>query len=156
MEYKELLLKTTVCAIAADGIIDERETKALYHIEKESPYFSSVDLESTLKSSLDTCLKDINSFIDETIGNISKEKLHPVQELTLMEISLRIIKADNIIVEAEQEFMKKLRAVLKIDDLIISERFGAIDYLGITAPEGQESYVDKMKPDDNIEITEEK
>ena len=153
MEYKELLLKTAVCAITADGVIDERETKSLYHMEKSSPYFSSDDLKNTLKLSLDNCSKDIKSFLDATIDSISKENLNPVQELTLIEISLRIIKADNIVAEAEQEFIKKLRTVLQIDDLIISERFGAIDYLGITAPEGQETFDDKLKPDKDIEIT---
>ena len=156
MEYKELLLKTAVCAITADGVIDQRETKALYHIEKNSPYFSSVDLESTLKSSLDNCMKDIKLFLDATIDSISKENLHPIQELTLMEMSLRIIKADGIVVEVEWEFIKKLRDVLQIDDLIISERFGAIDYLGIAAPEGQETFDDKLKPDNDIETSESK
>ena len=76
MEYKELLLKTAVCAITSDGVIDERETKALYHMEKSSPYFSSIDLEITLKSSLDNCMKDIKLFLYTPIDSISKEKLH--------------------------------------------------------------------------------
>ena len=55
MEYKEILLKTAVCAIASDGIIDERETKALYSIEKKSTYFSAIDLEKTLVLYLYKC-----------------------------------------------------------------------------------------------------
>ena len=150
MEYKEILLNTAVCAIAADEIIDERETEALYNIEKKSPYFSSIDLEQTLKSSLDTCMNDIESFIDSTLDWISKEDLNVVQELTLLDISLRIVAADDIVVEKEKQFIKRLRGVLKVDDFIISERFGAIEYLGISVPEEKHGFEDKTKADENI------
>tara|TARA_B100000315_G_C14178358_1_gene407765 strand:- start:106 stop:573 length:468 start_codon:yes stop_codon:yes gene_type:complete len=150
MEFKEILLNTAVCAIAADEIIDERETEALYNIEKKSPYFSSIDLEQTLKSSLDTCMNDIESFANSTLDCISKEDLNVVQELTLLEISLRIVVADDIVVEKEKQFIKRLRGVLKVDDFIISERFGAIEYLGISAPEEKHGFEDKKKADENI------
>jgi uncharacterized membrane protein YebE (DUF533 family) len=39
-KFKELLLNIAVCAIACDGVVDEREIEALYKIEKDSPYFS--------------------------------------------------------------------------------------------------------------------
>tara|TARA_B100000315_G_C14458729_1_gene532718 strand:- start:64 stop:519 length:456 start_codon:yes stop_codon:yes gene_type:complete len=136
MEYKEILLKTAVCAIASDGIIDERETKALYSIEKKSTYFSSNDLEKTLDLYLDKCISDIDVFIDSTLDNISSENLNAIQELELLEISFRIIHADGIVVDKEEKFISKLRSVLEIDDLIIAERFGAIEYLGITDATG--------------------
>ncbi len=155
MEYKELLLKTAICAIAADGKIDEREIKALDHIEKNSPYFSSVDLEDALKSSLVNCMNDIESFIKSTIESISKEELNVVQELTILEISLRIISADDDIDEKEKGFIKNLRTVLKVDDLMISERFGEINYLGISAPYKSHSFEDKTGSAENFEITNE-
>ncbi len=150
MEYKEILLNTAVCAIAVDEIIDERETEALYRIEKKSPDFSSVDLEKTLESSLDKCMNDIESFINSTLDGISKEDLNPAQELTLLEISLRIVIADDIVVEEEKQFIKRLRGVLKVDDIIISERFGTIEYLGISKPENRHGFEDKTKADENI------
>tara|TARA_B100001250_G_C19444506_1_gene633269 strand:- start:125 stop:589 length:465 start_codon:yes stop_codon:yes gene_type:complete len=150
MEYKEILLNTAVCAIAADEIIDERETEALYRIEKKSPYFSSIDLEQTLESSLDKCMNDIESFIDSTLDCISTEDLNIAQELTLLEISLRLVAADDIVVEKEKQFIKRLRSVLKADDVIISERFGAIKYLGISKLEEKHGFEDKTKADDNI------
>ena len=155
MEYKELLLKTAVCAIAADGKIDERETKALHKIEKKSPYFSSVDLEQTLTSSLETCMNEIESFIDSTLGSISKADLNVAQELTLLEISIRIIEADEDVVKKEEEFIKRLRDVVEVDDSIISERFGAIEYLGISAPDEEYGIKNNLDPDDEVSKIEE-
>ena len=149
MEYKEILLKTAVCAIASDGIIDERETKALYSIEKKSTYFSSIDLEKTLDLYLDKCISDIDVFIDSTLNSISSENLNAIQELELLEIYFRIIHADGIVVDKEEKFVSKLRSVLKIDDLIITERFGAIEYLGISEADG---IIDDDKNDGLIEI----
>jgi len=150
MEYKEILLNTAVCAIAADNVIDQREIESLKKIEKNSRYFSSIDLEQTLQSSLDTCMSDIKSFTNSTLERITKSNLNVVQELTLLEISLRIIAADDIITEEEEQFIIRLRTVLKLDDLIISERFGGIDYLGISASDDNYGFEDRTKADENI------
>ena len=48
-----------------------------------------------------------------------------------MEISLRIISADNKEEEVEREFIINLRRCLKISDLILFQRFGKIEYLGL-------------------------
>ena len=56
-------------------------------------------------------------------------------DLIILEISLRIIAADNIEEKEEEAYMINLRNNLSIDDLLISERFGTIKYLGITRDE---------------------
>ena len=47
----------------------------------------------------------------------------------ILEISLRIISADEIELEVEKDFIKDLRKYLKIEDFLIYERFGDISYL---------------------------
>ena len=61
-KFKELLLKVAVCAIACDDDIDEREIKALHEIEKNSPYFSALDLSETLDKALEACSKELHTF----------------------------------------------------------------------------------------------
>ena len=61
-KFKELLLNIAVCAIACDGVVDEREIEALYKIEKDSPYFSALDLSESLEKSLEACSNDLNTF----------------------------------------------------------------------------------------------
>ena len=127
--FKEILLRTAVCAIACDGDIDDREKEALYNIEKKSPYFSSEDLSSSLDKLIENCMSDFQSFKDELFKSLNEVELNIVEELTLLEISFRIIAADEIEQESEQEFIINLRKHLKVENEIIRERFGMIDYL---------------------------
>ena len=55
--------------------------------------------------------------------------LNVVQELTILEISLRIIAADEIEEEKEKAFVNDLRTHLELDDFLIEQRFGDIPYL---------------------------
>ena len=100
-------------------------------------------------------MNKIESFIDSTLGSISKADLNVAQELTLLEISLRIIEADEDVVKEEEEFIKRLRGVLEVDDLIISVRFGTIEYLGISAPDEEYGIKNNLDPDDEVSKIEE-
>ena len=129
--FKNLLLETAVSAIACDGSVDEREIEALRNIEKNSPYFSSDDLSKDLDKYLKNCEKNLEKFQSSLFKKIKKAKLNIVQELSLMEISLRIISADEKEEDDEINFVKLLRSNLSISDLILYQRFGKIEYLGI-------------------------
>ncbi|MDC0204763.1 TerB family tellurite resistance protein [Flavobacteriales bacterium] len=128
-EFKEMLLQTAVCAIACDGKIDDREKQALYHIEKESTYFVDFNLSKKLESSIKACTDDYNLFQDKLFNSVNNSTLNIVQELMLLEVSLRIIAADNIEEDLEKVFILKLRELLVLSDDMIKERFGVIDYL---------------------------
>ena len=146
INYKNILLNTAVCAIACDGDVDAREIDALKNIEKNSPYFSSQDLSETLKKSLDKCSLDAIKFQKSIFSDIKKAKLNLVQELTLMEISLRIIAADKIEEDSEREFIINLRQCLTISDFILFQRFGKIEYLGLL--DFEQNFTDLKKPED--------
>jgi len=127
--FKEILLNVAVCAIACDGDIDEREINALKKIEKDSRYFSAVDLSEVLEKSLKNCMKNIEKYKNGVYSMLKKANLNLVQELTILEISLRIIAADEKELDSEKEFINALRAHLDIEDFLIHERFGEISYL---------------------------
>ena len=146
INYKNILLNTAVCAIACDGDVDAREIDALKNIEKNSPYFSSQDLSETLEKALDKCSLDVIKFQKSIFSDIKKAKLNLVQELTLMEISLRIIAADKIEEDSEREFIINLRQCLTISDLILFQRFGKIEYLGLL--DFEQNFTGLKKPED--------
>ena len=129
VNFKEILLSTAVCAMSCDGHIDEREKKSLYHIEKESPYFNSGDLSSKLDKLIEDCMSNFQLFKDKSFKSLDEVELNIVQELTLLEISFRIIAADEIEEDTEKEFVINLREHLKLGNDMIIERFGVIDYL---------------------------
>ena len=147
INYKSILLNTAVCAIACDGDIDAREIDALKNIEKNSPYFSSQDLSETLEKSLKKCSLNVIKFQKSIFSDIKKAKLNLLQELTLMEISLRIIAADKIEEDSEREFIVSLRKCFNISDLILFQRFGKIEYLGLL--DFEQNFTGFKKPEDN-------
>jgi len=148
--FKNLLLETAVSAIACDGSVDEKEIEALRNIEKNSPYFSSDDLSKDLGKYLKNCEKNLEKFQSSLFKKIKKAKLNILQELSLMEISLRIISADEKEEEDEINFVKLLRSNLSISDLILYQRFGKIEYLGILNFE--ENFVDFKEKDESDNI----
>tara|TARA_B000000475_G_C15983833_1_gene442129 strand:- start:985 stop:1455 length:471 start_codon:yes stop_codon:yes gene_type:complete len=129
IKFKELLMNISICAIACDGDIDEREIEALKNIEKNTPYFSGIDLSKKLESSLKNCLADLDKFQKDIFNKLESAKLNIIQELMILEISMRIISADQIELEIEKEYINNLRKYLQIDDFLINERFGDIEYL---------------------------
>ena len=128
-KFKELLLDISICAIACDGDIDDREIEALKNIEKNTPYFSGVDLSTKPESSLKKCLENLEDFQNNIFKKLNSAKLNIIQELMILEISMRIISADEIELEIEKEYINNLRGYLEIDDFLIAERFGDIGYL---------------------------
>jgi hypothetical protein len=128
-EYKKILLDVAVCAISCDGIIDEREIKELNEIEKTSPYFSALDLSETLEASLKECMDNNEAFQQKVFEILDANELNIVQELSIIDISLKIIAADEKEEDSEIKFLKNLRSHLRVEDVIIKQRFGSISNL---------------------------
>ncbi len=128
-DYKKILLDVAVCAISCDGIIDEREINELNEIEKSSPYFSALDLSETLEASMKECMDNNDAFQQKVFAILDANELNVVQELSIIDISLKIIAADEKEEAAEIQFIKNLRSHLKVEDFIIKQRFGPISYL---------------------------
>jgi hypothetical protein len=134
-EYKKILLDVAVCAISCDGIIDEREINELNEIEMTSPYFSALDLSETLEASLKECMDNNEAFQQKVFEILDTIELNIVQELSIIDISLKIIAADEKEEDVEIQFLKNLRSHLKVEDVIIKQRFGSISYLSSTNSE---------------------
>ena len=61
--------------------------------------------------------------------SLQNSSLNPVQQLLVLEVVLRIVYSDTIIQPNEIEFIKAVRSSLTIEDQLIKERFGEIDFL---------------------------
>jgi hypothetical protein len=55
--------------------------------------------------------------------------LNPVEEMLILEIVLRLVYADTKIDEKEIKFIEDVRSCLGLDDEMIIQRFGEIDFL---------------------------
>ena len=129
IDYKKILLDIAVCAISCDGHIDQKEIDELNLIEKKSPYFSQLDLTENLQKSIDSAIKSYSTFQESIFRNLDSFDLSVVQQLTILEISMILIAADEKFEESEIVFINSLRSHLSVQDFLINERFGNIDYL---------------------------
>ena len=128
-KFKELLLKIAVCAIACDGVVDEREIEAFTKLKKTLLTFLLWIYQNPSKNLLKRAQTDLNTFKKNVFDLLEANSLNIVQELTVLEISLRIITADEIEEDSEKTFVNELRSYLKLEDFLIVQRFGDISYL---------------------------
>lgn len=129
LEFKKLLFKTAFCCIACDGHIDEKEIEEMKFIDKKTAYFEDVDLSKELDELVQNVKTKGKQIVDDLFNDLVKVELDIVQELLLLEVTLRLIYSDEKIEENEIRFLKYLRSKLKVYDEIIMDRFGTVDLL---------------------------
>lgn len=128
-DFKKLLFKIAFCVMACDGNIDESEIEEMKKIDLSTTYFNDIDLSIELDN-LISDLKNKNvKIVKNLFDSLRENTLSISQELLILEVTLRIINADNIIDENEVRFLNLIRSKLDVADKIISERFGKISYL---------------------------
>ena len=87
-------------------------------------------------------------FKSHIFATLESNSLNIVQELTVLEISLRIIAADEIEEDSEKTFVNELRSYLKLEDFLINQRFGDISYLKPKTSEFKSSASEDFKLDE--------
>lgn len=129
IEFKKLLFDIACSAMACDYDIDDREIRELKHIEKSTTYFEDIDLSRKLDRFVGNFKENPEETIKNIIGKLKESFLNPVEEMLVLEIVLRLVYADTKIEQREINFIQSIRSCLSIDDEIITERFGVIDFL---------------------------
>lgn len=129
IKFKRLLFNVACGAVSCDGHIDDREIRELKYIDKSTSYFEDIDLSYDLERFFESFKENPSTTIDDIISKIKYENLNPVQEMLILEISLRLIYADTVVHDKEKDYIQKVRACLDIQDDLIEDRFGDIDFL---------------------------
>lgn len=124
--FKKILFKVAFCTMACDGDIDDREIEEIRMMDKNSNYFSDIDLSEELEFLIDDFKNNGVGIIEHLFNEIGRSDFNPIQELLILEVAIRIIYADKRVDENEIRFFKFLRSKLKISNNIISARFGDI------------------------------
>jgi uncharacterized tellurite resistance protein B-like protein len=109
LEFKKLLFKTAFCCMACDGRIDSSEIDEMKKMDENSFYFGDVDLSSELENLINELKTKKRGLLDELFQELRETKLNPIQELLLLEVTMRIMHADEKIDENEIRFLKLLR-----------------------------------------------
>ena len=127
--FKRLLFDIACSAVACDGHIDDREIRELQFIDKSTTYFEDIDMSRKLTRFVENFKNDPIDTINNIIEKLKETFLNPVEEMLVLEIVLRLVYADTKINEKEKEYIQSIRAYLSLDDEMITQRFGVIDFL---------------------------
>jgi uncharacterized tellurite resistance protein B-like protein len=142
--FDKLLLKTAFCCMASDGDIDEKEVDVIRSICEPLPSFKNVDL----KKEINAYVSEINSgsrqFITNYFKMLEEQKLTEQEELTLIDVAIQVIKADDIIEYSEIKFFKTIRYRLKISDEKIIKFFSTMDNIEQFLGEDIKTSLDKI------------
>ena len=151
-DFKKLLFETAFCVMACDGSIDDLEIQEMKKIDSNTSYFSDIDLSDELDNLINDLQNKNVKIVKRLFDSLRENTLTVTQELLVLEITMRIMNADNVIVDNETRFLDLIRSKLDISDQIIHERFGKIPYLkNLNYQDVELSQSDFIK---EIEITE--
>tara|TARA_B100001564_G_C20418157_1_gene568867 strand:+ start:34 stop:531 length:498 start_codon:yes stop_codon:yes gene_type:complete len=129
IDFKKLLFKTAFCVMACDGSIDQMEIQEMKKIDSKTTYFSDIDLSEELDNLINGLKNKNIKIVKSLFDSLRENTLSITQELLILEISMRILNADEVIDDSEVRFINLIRSKLDLGDQIIHERFGKIPYL---------------------------
>jgi uncharacterized tellurite resistance protein B-like protein len=121
MTFDKLLLQTAFICMACDGKIAPVEIALIKSICDKEPVFQNMDFNVEIEK----FVTDINAggkqFIANCLQLLEETNLTEQEELDLIDIAIRVIKADNVVEYSEIKFFKTIRYRLKIsDDAVIA------------------------------------
>lgn len=116
MTKQELYLKTMFCCMACDGDIAQEEIEMVRNMAASSPMFEGIDVEKKINAYVSAINRDGRKFLIRYLDGLSQEELAPSEQLQIVDLSIRMIEADNRIEYSEVKFFKKIRARLTLPD----------------------------------------
>lgn len=130
MEKNELFLKTLFSCSACDGDIAAEEIELVKVLIDSVDYFENINVEETLNKYVAEINVQGKMFLRNYLNEISNTALSEQDQITLVDLAIRMIEADNIIQYSEVKFFKKIRERLSVsDEAILSELPNSEEYL---------------------------
>ena len=150
METKEIYLKTLFCCCACDGKIAPEEIELIKTIVSRGCVFKNEDIEMPLNEYIREINQQGKAFLNGYLDELSDCELSDDEQLTLVELAINMLEADNQVVYSEVVFFKKIRARLSItDEKILAKLPDKEDYFlpDIMSDNKEEDWVDiKFEP----------
>ena len=118
------------CCMACDGDIAQEEIDMIKSVCVQMSILEGVDVENVLNAYISAINKKGALFLRKYLNELSAEKLTLEDELQIIDLSIRMIEADNHIEYTEVKFFKKIRSRLSIsDEQILAQHPSKEDFL---------------------------
>ncbi|MBO5445473.1 MAG: TerB family tellurite resistance protein [Muribaculaceae bacterium] len=116
METCELYLKTLFCCSACDGEIASEEISLVKSLSEKEKLFENMDVESILNTYVNLINAQGKMFLKSFLRELAETSLTDEEQIKLIELSIKMIEADNQILYSEVKFFKKMRGCLNVSD----------------------------------------
>ena len=141
-DFQALLLRAAVVAMAADGEVAEAEKQELARVANSTAYFLGFDHAALLLDLLADGQNTVDGAVAGLVEAVAQAQLNDQQESVLLDVLLRVIEADEVVLPAERELLRALRPVLHLPDALLLGRFPRL--LGYLLSDGEEQILRPM------------
>lgn len=116
MTTNELLLKTLFCCSACDGEIAPEEVELIKNVIAGNEIFAGLDIEALLNNYVEQINREGQNFLKRYLCEVADGTLSDNDQITLVDLAVKMIEADNQILYSEVKFFKKIRRRLSVSD----------------------------------------
>lgn len=145
-EFSDLLLLTAFSVMACDGDIDPKEVTLISDLEKKDSLFNIEKLEERLNQLVEEINNDGHGFLKSYFKKLKLAELTHEQESKLVDVSIKMIEADEVVQYNELRFFKIIHSYLEITGDEILEEFSHVkdieDY--VVQDIISEKYIEKL------------
>jgi uncharacterized tellurite resistance protein B-like protein len=134
-EFQALLLRAAVVAMAVDGEIAETEEQELAHIASSTAYFLGFDHAATLVQLVSNSENTDTYAVTRLVDSVAQANLRDNQEIVLLDVLLRVIEADEVVLPSERILLRALRPVLQLPNSTLLGRYPRL--LGYLMPDSE-------------------
>jgi len=143
IEFEKILLQTAFCCLASDGNVDEREISLLKSVFSEKEQYKDLNFDEKINSFIKNYNEKGKQFFTFYFDLLKESNLTEEEELSIINIAIKTIKADELIEYSEIKFFKIIRHNLKISDEKILAVFPDIEQF-LEKDIITESYLEKI------------
>jgi uncharacterized tellurite resistance protein B-like protein len=122
--FKKILLKTAFSCMACDGNIDKSELALIQQIEDKQQLFGIDDFTNEINALFNEINNTGKDFLRGYLKELGNHNFSVEQQIKIIEISIKMMKADGIEKYSEFKFFKILRSKLNISDDEIIQKLG--------------------------------
>lgn len=149
LNFRELLLKMSFSMMACDGDIDPQEIQLIRKLDSDENLFKIEDINVRLNNMLNAINEEGLDFLRSFISELDNINLTKEQALKLVEIAIKMIEADNVVLYSEIKFFKIIHSRINLSDDDILSNFSHINdiefYLGQDIK--TDDYIEKVSSD---------
>lgn len=130
METTELYLKTIFCCMACDSDIAKEEIELINILTSKHELFRNVNVEAKINEYV-TAINNIGAlFLKQYLEELKTQQMTTEEQMTIVDLAIQTIFADNKIEYSEVKFFKKIRSRLSLtDEQILAKHPDIEDFL---------------------------